>query len=216
VRRALILLGLILGQAWGEGFETSRDLKRLQIGDQAGVVKVLGPDRLGEAYCRCLDEPTQARLPAEARQAVFQALGLRSGQERGVVHDIISNFRYMPKREAIAFLGVYLSASKLDSSTRERAERFLLEVLEKPSNSILRRQALLALAISNQLEANTCERVVAFFEKSDNLWETFPMVQFVDYHSSQLRAHPEYAWLRGRLERVPSLYTPQLLEFLPL
>lgn len=202
---------------WGQSFETSRDLRRLLVGDQAGIVKVLGPERQGEVYNRCLDEPTQARFQAESRQAVFEALGLRPGQERGVVHDIISNFTHMPKREGVAFLGAFLSArpSRADLSSRERCQQFLVTLLETHPSPVLRRQALLALAIDSELDFRVLERVVSHFEKSDNLWETFPMMQFVEYHAARIRAYPEYAWLRGRLEKVPSLYTPDLLKFLP-
>jgi hypothetical protein len=195
-------------------FVASVGLKRLQIGQQVGILKVLARDRLGVAYSRGIDDYHLARLDETGRAAILAAMGVPPGRVAPVMHDIISNYSAMPRKEAVAFLGVAVSGYGPDVSTLERAEKFLVRVMETDTDVAARRQAILSLALKTRISAATAERVVAHYESSDNLWETFPVQQFFEYHAAEVRALRNYAELRQRLGAVNSLYTAAILNSL--
>lgn len=195
-------------------FVASNGLKRLQIGQQVGILKVLAPDKLGVAYSRGIDDHHLARVDEAGKAAILSAMGLAPGRVSSVIHDIISNYSEMPKKEAIAFLGVAVSGVGPDVSTLERTEKFLVRVMETDPDVAARRQAVLALALKTRVNAATTERVVALYERSENLWETFPVQQFFEYHASEVRAFRNFPELRQRVAAVNSLYTPAVLQFL--
>jgi hypothetical protein len=195
-------------------FSPSSDLTRLQLAPQIGILKVLSPDRLGVAYSRGFDDYHMAPIDDSTRASILQALGLTPNRLAWATHDIISNFPNMPRREGVAFLGLALSYPKLDTSTQDRAEKFLVQVLQADKDVVVRRQALLALALKPKVSARTTESVIQLYEHSDNLWETFPVQQFFEYHAAQVRALSNYPQLRQRLAAVNSLYTPALLQSL--
>ena len=62
--------------------------------------------------------------------------------------------------------------------------------------------------------AQAVNQVISFYERSTNLWETFPVQQFFEYHASSVRGLPDYNNYRKRLSAVQSLYTSYLLEYL--
>lgn len=204
----------VLAEPASPPFVASVGLKRLQIGQQVGILKVLAADRLGVAYTRGIDDFHLARLDEAGRAAILEAIGVPPGRVAPVMHDIISNYAGMPKKEAVAFLGVAVSGYGPDVSTLDRAEKFLVRVMETDSDVAARRQAILALALKTRVSAATAERVVALYESSDNLWETFPVQQFFEYHATELRALRNYAELRQRIAAVNSLYTPAILQSL--
>lgn len=194
--------------------EIKTELKRLMVGNQAGIVKVLGPNRQGVSYVRGLDEQSQARFTEESCQLVFQALGFPTARLDSLAQDVMINFQTLPKKEAVAFLGALNCTSVTNLSTKAKAEKFLIQVMESDKDVYARRQAILALAVKPQVESDTTERVLALYERSENLWETFPVQQYFEYHASQLRHQANFPQVRERVSAVKSLYTPAILAAL--
>jgi hypothetical protein len=190
------------------------ELKRLMIGNQAGIVKVLGPNREGVAYSRGIDDQSLARLNDDSCHCVLSALGLHVTHIMPAAQYIMINYSTLPHKEAVAFLSVAAYSPRVDAATREKCENFLVQVMETDKDVHARRQAILALAVQPKVSPHTVDRVVAVYERCENLWETFPVQQFFQYHAPQLRRLHNFAELRSRVARVNSLYTPAILSVL--
>jgi len=190
------------------------ELKRLMIGNQAGIVKVLGPNRQGVAYARGIDDQSFARINHEACGNIFSALGLQAQDVTPLVEHIMLHYATLPHKESVAILSVAACSPTIDPAIREKTEKFLVEVMDTDKDVHARRQAILALAVQPKVSPETAERVVALFERSENLWETFPVQQFCQYHAAQLRHLQSFPQLRQRVAAVNSLYTPAILNFL--
>jgi hypothetical protein len=190
------------------------DLKRLMVGNQAGIVKVLGPNRVGVAYARGIDDRSFARMDDEARQAIFEALGVQSASLVERSNDVMKTYSKLPKKEAVAFLATVATTPGLDAAQRAKVEEFLAKVMESDKDVTARRQAILALAVLPEVAPTTTERVLALYEKSENLWETFPVQQYFEYHAAQVRQLVNFDQLRERISSVKSLYTPNVLTYL--
>lgn len=190
------------------------ELKRLMVGNQAGIVKVLGPNRVGVAYARGIDDRSIARMDDAARLAIFEALGVQSATLVQRSDDVMKTYSKLPKKEAVAFLGTVATTPGLDAAQRTKVEDFLVKVMETDKDVTARRQAILALAVLPEVAATTTERVLAVYEKSENLWETFPVQQYFEYHAGRVRQLSNFDQLRERISSVKSLYTPNVLTYL--
>lgn len=208
-----IALSLLAPQAWARPFVAKSDLRRCLVGNQAGLLKVVTPERR-VAYSRGIDEARLAWLSEAEREQLLSALGIEPGRRGAVADQLMTDFARLPRKEAVALLGALASSPDFEISRRERVEAFLVRIMKTHADVYARRQAILALAILPVVSSDTIEQVVGHFEKSQNLWETFPVQQFFQYHAAQIRNSPEGGALRNRLAQVPSLYTPQVLASL--
>ena len=205
----LVLLSL---SSWVQA-APALDLRRVMVGNQAGLLKVLTPARK-IAYTRGIDDRSLARMDESGRSALFQALGLpESGMARSA-ENLMRAYASSPKKEAVAVLSAVGSSPKLDDATQEKIESFMLGVVAREKDIAARRQAILALAVMPDPGLEVTEKMVAHFEKTDNLWETFPVQQFFEYHASEIRQFSQFPALRARLSKVHSLYTPAILGYL--
>lgn len=198
----------------GEFANLKADLKRLMVGNQAGIVKVLGPNREGVAYSRSIDDQQFARLDDDHCHCIFNALGLEKHRLQPTVQHILINYATLPRKECVAFLSAAACSPSLDPGMRDKTEQFLLKVMESDTDVHARRQAILALAVQRQVSPLVAEKVLGIYEKSENLWETFPVQQFFQYHAPQLRRMANFTEMRARVAAVNSLYTPAILLFL--
>lgn len=198
-----------------ESFNPETHLKRIAVGIQAGLVRVLSEDGLTVLYTRGLDEPASAPYTEESRLATFAALEIdpRSLEKVGLY-----TVKLYPKltrhAEATALLGAILSSPSLSRWGRSQIEYFLVTVMNSDKQIEARRQALLALAVAPTLSDFTMDRVVGKFERIDNLWELFPIGLFFELQGASLKGRKIYPKLRERLEKVDSIYTPAILESL--
>ncbi len=198
-----------------ESFNPETHLKRVAVGIQAGLVRVLSEDGLTVLYTRGIDEPSSARYTEESRQATFAALELDPRSLEKVAFYTVKLYPKLTRHaEATALLGAILSSPTLSKWGRSQLEFFLVTVMNSDRQVEARRQALLALAVAPNLSDFTLDRVVGKFERIDNLWELFPMQQFFEYQGASLKTREIYPKLRERLEKVDSLYTPAILEAL--
>lgn len=214
-RMWLLLLVLLARTLAAESFDPLTHLQRIQIGIQAGLVRVLAEDGQTVLYTRGLDDPSTARYTEESRRETFTALRIDPQSLEKLAAYTVNLYPKLPHHpEAIALLGAILSTPSLKRWDRSQLEYFLVTVMNSDRQVEARRQALLALAVAPNPGDFTMDRVVGKFERIDNLWELFPMTQFFEYQAASLKPRKTYPKLRERLEKVDSIYTPGILEAL--
>jgi len=192
-------------------FQPARDLKRVRVGNQAGILKVVAPSGKGDAAFRGIDDRNIARYTPEGRASVLVALGISSAD--AAARQVMDGYASLPKKECLALLGA-LAAGPLDPGLAQSVRRFLAARVALEKDVALRRQAVLALAVANTTDRESTDQVVRFFETSDNLWETFTVQMFFEYQAGGIRQQPEFARVRTRVAAVKSLYTPYILGYL--
>lgn len=202
-------------KAIGE-FDPRFDLKRLAIGNQASILKIFDDQRQQVVFFKGLDDRQQAKLTAADRQGIRQALGIPDGQVHEVAEILIGGYDQLPKRETVALLGALASTPELSVNPAEHAriQAFLVERMLTDKDIAVRRQATLALALCDTVEPATVEQVAQHYSKTDNLWETFPVQQFFEYHASVIKQMPGYRSVVQQVGGVNSLYTPNILQYL--
>lgn len=193
------------------GFNPNIDLPRLTVGHQGGILKVWDRARQKEVFHRGIDDRSIARYDSTSRDQLFAALAIDPSRLQFEGERLMAR---TPTKEAIALLGAIGSHPDLSPAFRARLQDFVSRQMSLHQDVVIRRQSLLALAIMDQPQAQTVEAVTGAFERSSNLWETFPVQQFFEYHSGQVRALPNYPQVRQRLSKVASLYTPYVLGYL--
>lgn len=193
-------------------------LKQLVVGNQGAILKVRNPDGSKEVYYRGLDDRATAPYDDEDHTGILNAVLLQQELARWT-KDTMEAFSLLPKREAVAFLGMVYSIpndSALDPgpTTDTKVEEFLIKVVKEHKSVIVRRQAVLSMAVGGELDQKVLEAVLGLYETSENLWETFPVQQFFQYHAEDLRKAPNFAMVRARVANVNSLYTANILDYL--
>lgn len=208
--------------ALGRDFQTNVDLDRIKVGHQAGILKIWGPSGYSQVMfwkdipgtdIRGIDGRLWAPLADHHRAQIKGALGITSPD--GTVRSLIRSYPSSPQKlQTIALLGALGSepGSSLTESSRGEILRFLMDQMDRGEHVALRRQALLSLALVDQISPEAVERVVDFYDRTSNVWEAFPVVQFFEYHSPYISALPNSRAIRDRLESLDSLYTPYVIE----
>lgn len=186
-------------------------VRRLQIGPQSGVTKVLGNQKV-VLWTRGFDDQKVARLEPEEHRKIFTALNIPDTQLVSLSQQLMQGYAKLPHDQATALLGAIAIHSSTTVADRQVVEVWLNQLLFQEKDVLARRQALLALALLPQVSDITIATVVNVYEHSHNLWETFPVGQFVEYHAIELASRPDAAELRARLAAVESVYTPLILQ----
>lgn len=210
VKKLLALVLLLTSFAHAASFDAAKDLKLLMVGHQGGILKVFNPDKKGVAFFRGLDDRSTAPFDESERASLFAALRLSPERLQPAAADVMKRFARLPRKEATAFLGALASQPDFDS-TAIRAH--LVKTMNTDKDVAVRRQAILALAVADEVDAVTVDQVLTRYEKSQNLWETFPVQQFFEYHADALRSM-DIASIRGRVAVVNSLYRANVLNSL--
>lgn len=215
VRVGSSVLGAEVGQEVGQ-FHLAA-LKRLVIGNQAGILKVWDASGQQVAYYRGLDDRSVAPLSGHDQQQILNQLGL-TGRVDGAAEQLMAAYPgLVQKREALALLGVFNSldgSGRISESQAARVRKFLVDRMKSDKAVEARRQAVLALAVGNGLEASTTQAVLDFYARSENLWETFPVQQFFEYQAWRLKASPDFAQVKARALSVNSLYRQNIMTYL--
>lgn len=145
--KAWLLLLWLHFPVLAESFDPQTHLKRIAVGIQAGLVRVLTEDGLTVLYTRALDEPSSARYSEESRQATFAALEIDPSAIEKVGFYTVKLYPKLTRHaEAAALLGAILSSPTLTKWGRSQLEYFLVTVMNSDKQIEARRQALLALA----------------------------------------------------------------------
>lgn len=209
---AALTAGLI-GSAWARPFHAKTDLKRCLIGNQAGLLKVVSPQRK-VLFTRGIDDRSLAILSPSDREQLLKALEIEPNQINSVAESVLKDFARIPGKEAVALLSVLATSPDINPQLRQKIETFLVAQMSRHKDVAVRRQAILALAVLPQVSQATVVSVIHRFETCENLWETFPIQQFFEYHAPGLRTTPELPEMKARVTAVRSLYTPAVLHYL--
>ena len=193
-------------------------LKRLAVGNQGAILKLWNEDLSGVDYYRGIDDRATAPYSLEDQQAMLSALGYSSSVEE-IALEVMEAYTLLPKREAVAFLGLVHSIPDSSpfnptSATDAAIKTFLIEVLQQDRDVVVRRQACLSLAVGDLLDSEILTAILDFYAGSENLWETFPVQQFFEFQASKIRTLPNLSEIRNRVAAVNSLYTPTALRYL--
>ena len=197
-------------------FQASLDLPRIQVGNQAGFLKLLDRTRQKVDYFRTLDDRSTAPVTAWQRTEIYGRMGIPPDRVAQVARQVMAGYPTLPKMAALALLGVLGSdsPSALGADLAASLQSFAVERMRSEKDNVLRRQALLALALMSSASARTTQAVLEFFETDDNLWTTFPVQMFFQYHAAEIQALPGLQEIRSRVAAVPSLYSASILEYL--
>ena len=198
------------------GFDPALDLPRIQVGNQAGLLKLLDRQRQRVEWFRTLDDRTTAPVTAQQRAELWTRLGVEPGQVPEVARRVMEGYNRLPRLPGLALLGFLGSTpqAELGVDLAGRLQQFAASRLASEKDGVLRRQAVLALALMSSATPATVEAVTRFFETEGNLWVTFPVSMFFEYHGSEIRGLAEAPRLRARIAAVPSLYTADVLKYL--
>lgn len=198
-----------------EAFPTRRiykALKSLQLGPQSGIVKVLG-DKKKVLWTRGFDDQKVARLSPDEHAQIFAALQIPDNQMANLSQQLMEKYGRLPHPQTVALLGALALEPALTRADQQRIEEWLNRLLSLETRDVVtRRQALLALALLPEASDATVATMLTTYESSHNLWETFPIGQFIQYHAVELLQRPDGDQIRQRLTAVGSIYTPVMLE----
>lgn len=186
-------------------------VRRLQVGPQSGVTKILGNKRV-VLWTRGFDDQKVARLAPEEHIKIFTALNIPETQLVSLSQQLMQEYPKLPHEQTTALLGTIAIHPVTTVQDRQVIEAWLDQLLLNEKDVLARRQALLALALLPQVSDTTIATVLDVYEHSHNLWETFPVGQFVEYHATELASRPDAEALRLRLAAVESIYTPMILQ----
>ncbi|MCA9776641.1 MAG: copper amine oxidase N-terminal domain-containing protein [Candidatus Eremiobacteraeota bacterium] len=193
-------------------------LKQLVVGNQGAILKVRDISGSTEIYYRGLDDRDTAPYSGEDQTQILSVTALGSDMT-GWLADSMEAFTLLPKREVVAFLGLVYSIpndSPQDPGKQvdDQIEEFLIQVVAEHPDVVIRRQAVLSMAVGQDVDPEIVEAVLRLYETSENLWETFPVQQFFQYHADELRNWPNFNSIRARVAAVNSLYTANILSYL--
>ncbi|MBM3460876.1 MAG: hypothetical protein FJX76_02125 [Armatimonadetes bacterium] len=193
---------------------TDKMLGQLRVGNQASILKIMDAGGKNTLFMKGLDGVLWAPLLDEHRQGIYAALAITPASLSATANKLLTEFpKLSKKREAMALLGAIGSDPTLDAATRGNIERLLLQQMTTGKNTILHRQACLNLALLSSVDPTTVDKVIAFYQ-SGNLWETFPVQQFFEYHKDRIKAMANYSTIKTRVAAVNSLYTANIMKSL--
>jgi len=228
---ATCILALTL-PAWGEEAVASEaeapspqaeltvKLKRLVVGNQGAILKIWKVEGGGEPdYYRGLDDRDTAPYSPDDQEALVTSLGMSKSELEQTALTIMEEYDKLPKKNALAFLGLVVSIGEdspydAEDSVDSKIQEFLLLRLKEDKSVIMRRQACLSLAVGSEADQEIIESILGFYSQSENLWETFPVQQFFQYHAKTISTLPNFPEIRDRVAGVNSLYTANILSYL--
>lgn len=200
-------------------FDPKVDLKRIRVGDQATVLRIMSADNSRVLYDKGVDAKGAAPVTDKDRKQIFSALGIPEDRLNETASLLMENYTKVSERKkCLALLGIIgtTPGTAVTELTRATLQTFFVARLTDSwghANAIiLKRQAILNLALLPMVDATAVEAVLAFFERCTNLWETFPVPQFFEYHAADIKALPNADAIRARVAAVKSLYTAQVLK----
>lgn len=212
---AVLLFGLLALVATAEGYRkptpaqaakvslgqqlTGADLERVKVGHQAGILKVV--DRAGSPLFAkkhdgmvAIDGREWAPLTPASRDAILKALNVTDPE--ALASALMASYSRVSRAPALALLGALAypgqTSPALSPSTRAKTLKFLRSRLQPGEDNVVRRQAVLALAIQPDTDAETVAAMLNFLRRDHNAWNTFGVVQFFEYQASSVRELPNY------------------------
>ena len=175
------------------------DVSRVKVGHQAGILKILDRDGYTERFLKGrgtwngggIDGVKWAPVSTAERDEMVEALEITDVEATAV--GLIQQYPRLARLPAVALLGVLATPGKsnLSPATQGEVVNFLRGRLKPEEDAPTRRQAVLALALLPETNAQTVAAVVGFLKRDHNHWNTFTTVQFFQYQRSRLGSLPE-------------------------
>ncbi len=207
----------------GQGL-TGADLERIKIGHQAGLLKVVSSDGTtvkfikGDAKLGALgiDGREWAPLTSSQRDQVVKALGITDTD--ALARSLMANYTQISRAHALALLGLLCypgqDSASLTPELRTKTLQFLRNRLQPAEDNVVRRQAVLALAIQPETDEVSVAAILNFMRRDLNAWNTFGTVQFFDYHSDFIRKMSKYQGFLTQLIASDNPHADQILRTL--
>ncbi len=205
----------------GQGL-TGADLERIKIGHQAGVLKVLGGDNATIKFIKGkdgifgIDGREWALLSPAQRDQIVTGLGVKD--PNAMASSLMNRYTSVSRAHALAFLGALAHPGEktpaLKPELRSKVLAFIRGRLQPAEDNIVRRQAVLALAIQPKTDAETVASMLNFLRRDHNAWNTFGVVQFFEYHRDQIRSMPAYQGYLTQLNASGSPHAEQIVALL--
>lgn len=204
----------------GQGL-TGADLERIKIGHQAGLLKVVGADGStvkfikGDAKLGALgiDGREWAPLTPSQRDQILKALGITDPS--AMARSLMANYTRISRAHALALLGVLSfpgqTTASLSPELRAKALQFFRNRLQPAEDNIVRRQAVVALAIQPQTDEVSVAAMLNFLRRDHNAWNTFGAVQFFDYQRQAIQKMPKYQGFLTQLIASENPHAQQIL-----
>ena len=205
--------------------QSNPDLKRIHVGNQAGILKVYGRDRHSVAFLKGsswsdvsgIDGVKWAPVTPTDRDQILGALGVGEDPEQ-IDRTLITHYAKLPHLEAVALLGVLATPGNvtrpLSTGAEESTVHFLEHVVSADTVPKVRRQAVLALAIQSTVSPAAVNTVLHFLKSDHNIWDTFTTVQFFDYHRAELMRSNNLPAIRKQVEHSGNPHAEDILRLL--
>lgn len=205
----------------GQGL-TAADLERIKIGHQAGVLKVVARDGTTVKFIKGgdgllgIDGREWAPLSPGQRDQIVSGLGLKD--PGGMASSLMTNYNRISRAHALALLGVLARPGEktppLGAELRAKVLKFCRSRLQPEEDNIVRRQAVLALAIQPKTDGETITSMLNFLRRDHNAWNTFGVVQFFEYHREFIQTTAGYQGYLAQLAASGSPHADQIIALL--
>ncbi len=193
---------------------TGADLERIHIGNQAGVLKIMSPDKRNTLFLKGVDGRHWAPVTTEHRDSILQALELRDLDTTASA--LMQNYTKISRVPAVALLGILAAGGNttvaLEPEIHNKVILFLHARLQASEDATTRRQAVLALAIQPQTRRDSVAAMINFLRRDHNAWNTFGAVQFFEYHKAEIRAMTDFVNIQKELANTDSPHQMQILR----
>ena len=191
----------------GQGLNGA-DLERIKVGNQAGILKVMGKDGHTVAFLKGegswngggIDGRERAPVKPEERDAILRALGVKDPID--LSYQLVLKYEKLSRVPAVALVGVL---------QEPHSHEFLRKCLQPAEDQVARRQAVLALAISPKIEPADVTAILNLLKRDHNAWNTFGAVQFFELHQAELAKD---STLKARVQATDSPHAPQIVSLL--
>lgn len=191
----------------GQGL-SGADLERIKVGNQAGILKIMGKDGHSVAFLKGadswngggIDGREWAPVSPEEREAMLRALDIKDPID--LSHQLTLKYEKLSRVPALALMGVL---------QEPHSHEFLRRRLQPEEDNVARRQAVLALAISPKIESEDVSAILNLLKRDHNAWNTFGAVQFFEMHQAELAKDSS---LKQRVQATNSPHAPQIVSLL--
>ncbi len=207
-------------------WDFSSNLKRVQVGAQAGLRKIMDSNDTEALFSRAAaDSYSEAPISASEREAVYSVLGLDKAELNSLCKRMVVSYAKDRQRrlQLIGLLGFIASddESVITKDTSSHIQAFLVDKLNNGDpklsandQNVVKRHAIIALANIKHVTPETVEAVVKFYENCTNNYILSPIPYFFRQHSAQIKAMPKYQEYVKRVAAVSNLATAEAVTAL--
>ena len=203
---------------------TGADLNRIHVGGQAGIMKIFAPNRRSVLFLKesvgsnvgGIDGEQWAPVSRTDRDSILSALGVFPAEVEEIDRNLVEHYARLPHLQAVALLGVLACPGNetlpLSPEATASTLYFLEQLVVSHEAGILRRQAVLALAIIPTFVPAETTAVLQFMKTDANDWDTFTTSQFFEYHRKVLLLLPNIENLKAAIAATNNPHAAGILK----